>query len=590
MMRLIAVVALIVLVFPFVPGLPPSWIVLAANIGLGSLVTIGLVLLTGVGGMTSFAQAAFVGFGAYTTAVLTVDYQVSPWLTLPASLLVTALGALIIGLITIRLSGHYLPLGTLAWGVCAFYLFGSLPFLGMHTGISGIPPLSVGDYQLIDPLSSYFLIWAIVILAVIATLNLLDSRYGRAIRTLRGGGIVAQSFGIRTMRVKLFVFVYAALLAGLSGWLYAHFQRSVSPGPFGLNAGIEYLLMAVVGGAGHVFGALIGSAIITILREQLQLILPHFLGRDGNFEMILFGIILVALLQVSRGGLWPLIAGLFPAFVHSAQRDAAATEMPAQERRKTASPGDTLLVVENLHKRFGGLTAVNDVSFDIKAGEIVGLIGPNGAGKSTTFNMLTGLVLPSAGNIRFDGKDITGRRPEVAAEQGIGRTFQHAHIVADMSVLDSVLVGTHLRGRSGPVAAVLRLKRNEEQQLRHEAMREIDRVGLGERSNQRADSLPLGQLRLLEIARAVALDPILLLLDEPAAGLRHQERLALIALLKRLRSDGMAVLLVEHDMNFINSLADRIVVLDFGSKIAEGSPAAIRNDPAVRNAYLGMSQ
>jgi branched-chain amino acid transport system permease protein len=204
--------------------------------------------------------------------------------------------------------------------------------------------------------------------------------------------------------------------------------------------------------------------------------------------------------------------------------------------------------------------------------------------------MLTGLVLPTAGDIRFDGKDITGRPPEVAAQHGIGRTFQHAHIVADMSVLDSVLVGTHSRGTSGPIAAIFCLKGDEEQRLRQEAMREIDRVGLCERGYQRADSLPLGQLRLLEIARAVAMDPILLLLDEPAAGLRHQERISLIALLKRLRSEGMAILLVEHDMNFINSLADRIVVLDFGTKIAEGSPAEIRSDPAVRNAYLGMSQ
>ena len=216
--------------------------------------------LTGVGGMTSFGQAAFVGFGAYTTAVLTTRFGFSPWATLPVSLLTTGLAALVIGLVTVRLSGHYLPLGTIAWGISLFYLFGALSFLGGYDGISGIPPISVGPWPLIDARAVYYLIWLFVAVAVVLSLNLLDSRTGRAIRALRGGGGFAESFGVDTAEAKLVVFVYAGLLAGLSGWLYAHVQRSVSPSPFGLSAGIEYLIMAVLGGSGTVLGGVSAPA------------------------------------------------------------------------------------------------------------------------------------------------------------------------------------------------------------------------------------------------------------------------------------------------------------------------------------------
>jgi len=251
--------AVVLALLAIIPGVPPFWITLLNNIGLAALVAIGLVLLTGVGGMTSFGQAAFCGFGAYTTAILTTTYGLSPWLSLPVALAVTGVAAVLLGLITVRLSGHYLPLGTLAWGISLYFLFGKIDLLGRHDGISGIPPLSIGPWSLIDPKATYWVIWTFVLLAGIGTSNLLSSRIGRAIRALRRGGVAAESFGVERMRVKLVVFVYAALLAGLSGWLYAHLQRSVNPTPFGLGAGIEYLLMATIGGAGHVWGGLLGA-------------------------------------------------------------------------------------------------------------------------------------------------------------------------------------------------------------------------------------------------------------------------------------------------------------------------------------------
>ena len=238
--RLVLLAAIAILAAaPILPGVPPFWITLLSNIGLASLVALGLVLLTGVGGLTSFGQAAFCGFAAYTTAVLTTRFGFSPWASLPVALLVTAAAAVVLGVITVRLSGHYLPLGTIAWGISIYYLFGRIEYLGRHDGLSGIPPLSIFGYSLIDPKAIYYVIWFFVFAASLATLNLLDSRIGRAMRALRGGRAAAESFGVDTAKLKLIAFVYAAVLAGLSGWLYAHYQRTVNPTPFGLNAGIE---------------------------------------------------------------------------------------------------------------------------------------------------------------------------------------------------------------------------------------------------------------------------------------------------------------------------------------------------------------
>ena len=244
--------ALAMAAIPLIPGVPPFWLVLLDNIGLAALVAMGLVLLTGVGGLTSFGQAAFCGFGAYTTAVLTTAYGLSPWLTLPLSLLVSGLAAVALGLVTVRLSGHYLPLGTLAWGLGLYYLFSKLELLGRNDGISAIPPLAIGTFRMLDPGSIYYVIWIAVILSAVLTTNLLDSRTGRAIRALRRGHIAAEAFGVQTARAKLLVFIYAAVLAGLSGWLYAHLQRAANPTPFGAHASIEYLFIAVVGGACYV--------------------------------------------------------------------------------------------------------------------------------------------------------------------------------------------------------------------------------------------------------------------------------------------------------------------------------------------------
>jgi branched-chain amino acid transport system permease protein len=562
---------------------PEFWITQLNYIGISSLAVLGLVLLTGIGGLTSFGQAAFVGIGAYTTAYLTVNAGLSPWLTLFVGLGLTAVCAVVLGWITLRMSGHYLPLATLAWGLSLYYTMGNLQALGKYDGILGVSGLSVFGWELGQGRVFFLLTWALVLLAALAMLRLLDSRVGRAIRSLKNGSQMAESMGIDTLRFKIGIFLIAALLASLSGWLYAHFQRSVNPSPFSVHIGIEYLFMAVLGGVGHVWGAITGALVTKLLADQLQVLLPALIGTSGSYEVIVFGVLLVLVLKYAPNGIWAFVDRHLPRATRQVDWQGAAS-LPQREK---PAAGEVVLQATNIRKEFGGLIAVNDINFSVEAGQIVGLIGPNGAGKSTTFNLITGVLAPTSGRVAYRGEDITALPSREIAKRGISRTFQHVKMIADMTVLENVALGAHLRGGRGAVSATLRLDRREEQSLFREAEIQLRRVGMGDYLHELAGNLAMGPQRLLEIARALCNDPALLLLDEPAAGLRHKEKQALADVLRQLRGEGLSILLVEHDMDLVMQVTDRIVVMEFGTRLIEGTPAEIQASPLVRAAYLG---
>ena len=579
--RLPLIAGLLVLVL--LPSFAGTFAVTLMNyIGIYALVALGLVLLTGIGGLTSFGQASFVGVGAYSTAWLTTAYGLSPWAGLVLALVLTGVAALVIGTVTLRLGGHFLPLSTIAWGISIYFLFGNMDSLGRFGGLSGVPPITLGPISFATNGAMYVLIWITVCISALLCWNLLRSREGRAIRSLRGGRIMSESFGINTFRIRLYTFVIAALLAGLSGWLYAHMSRFVSPAPFDVRASIDYLFMAISGGSGYLAGAIVGSAFTSVAKNFLQDVLPSITSNAGPLETVIFSVIFILLLQYARTGIVASVQRWLPR--RALPMPAEAEEMP---RRVMPEPGSLMLEVDKVVKRFGGLVAVNEVDFTVRTGEIVALIGPNGAGKSTMFNLISGVLGPTEGRVRFLGQDITSYGPRRIASLGLSRTFQHVKLRPTMSLIDNVMLGAYRRTSSGFLAGALRLNQAEERRARHEAMRQLRRCGLGDNPHELAGNLALGQQRILEIARALAADPALLLLDEPAAGLRRLEKKALADLLRSLRGEGVTILLVEHDMEFVMDLVDRIVVMEFGSKLTEGLPADVRADKRVQDAYLG---
>lgn len=563
--------------------LPDFWITQLNYIGLYSLVALGLVLLTGVGGLTSFGQAAFVGIGAYTSAYMTVNLGWSPWATIFVGMAICAVSALLVGWLTLRMSGHYLPLATIAWGLSLYYLMGNLDALGKYDGILGVPTLSLFGWDMGQGRPFFMMVWGMVLFGAFALINLLDSRTGRAIRALKSATQMAEAMGVNTLQHKVGIFLIAANYACVSGWLFAHFQRTVNPSPFSLKFGIEYLFMAVLGGVGHVWGAITGALFTKIMEDQLQVLLPKLIGTSGSYETIVFGIVLVLVLKYLPDGAWSIMGRHFP--VPQRVNNWFNAE-PLPERSKPAM-GEVVLDVNKIRKQFGGLVAVNDISFQIKAGQIVGLIGPNGAGKSTTFNLVTGVLGLTSGEVKFRGEVISGRPSREIAMRGMSRTFQHVKMIPDMTVLENVALGAHLRGEAGAIKAMLRIDKEEERRLMKEAARHLERIGMAEHMHDLAGNLAMGPQRLMEIARALCSDPALLLLDEPAAGLRHKEKQALAGVLRQLRSEGMSILLVEHDMDLVMDVTDHIVVMEFGTHLMEGTPAEVQQSDKVRAAYLG---
>ena len=579
---------LMLLLIVVVPQILGSFhVALLNDIGIAALVVIGLILVSGIGGALSFGQAAFVGIAAYTTAWLSTTQGLSPWAGLLLGLVLTCGSAWLIGGITMRLGGHYLALSTIAWGLAVPLVFANTHALGSHTGIDGIAPISLGPWALDASRTVFVLIWLVVLGGAWFAYNLLGSRVGRTIRALRGGKILMASFGSDAFRLRLTLFVLASAYATLAGWLYAHANRFVSHTPFSLHASIDYVFMMVVGGMSQLGSALLGSALYIGLNNFLQDVLPLVTDRGAQVNSLVFALLFLLILLRMPGGIGRPLSRLWARLRPRAKAPVLPVPSRQLEQRSMPERGRSILNVQNATKRFGGLVAVNGVSFELKAGEIVGLIGPNGAGKSTMFNLLTGTLPLSDGTVSFMNEPTSGLTQRQIALRGVARTFQHVKLRPAMTVLENVALGAHARGHCGLWRGGLRMDREEEARIMAEAMRQLKRVGLADQAYELAGSLALGTQRLVEIARSLASDPVLIMLDEPAAGLRLLEKQALASLLDTLRSEGVTVLIVEHDMEFVMNLVDRLVVMNFGSKISEGRPDEVRADPQVQAAYLG---
>jgi branched-chain amino acid transport system permease protein len=583
-----------VLLFPvLIPN--PYYLNVANIIGLNTIIVVGLNLLIGYAGQISLGHAAFYGLGAYFSGVLTVTYNVSPWLAMIIALVVTGLLALLIGIPTLKLQGHYLVMATLGFNLIVNIIIIQWDRVtGGPSGFPGIPNLSIAGWPLDTDRRMYYLIWAFALASIIFSLNLVRSRVGRGFRAVHGSEIAASSLGVRTDRYKVKVFVLSALYASLAGSLYAHYLTFISPKTFDIFFSVELVTMVIVGGMGNVWGALFGAIFLTSL--------PNVLHFFDEYKDIFYGLILVIILIFLPEGVVVavrnrLIAGRRKPEdtsyleVRHETDDEPRVSFPRVSKAATQANCEPVLSVKDVSINFGGITALADVSFDLPRGKVTALIGPNGAGKTTMINVISGNHVQNRGEVSFAGANVTGRRPYSMAEMGLARTFQNNQVFENMSVLENVMVGLHSRTWNEFLFSLFHLPgfKEEEQEIEWRSWEVLRFFDLETKAHRLASSLSFGEQKRIEMARALVSRPILLLLDEPVAGLNMTETARMAELIKDIRSQGISVLLVEHDMNLVMGISDKIVVLNYGRKIAEGHPQDIQNNGQVVAAYLGRA-
>ena len=562
--------------------LPSFYVGIFAYAGIYALVAIGLVLLLQAG-QISLGQGAFMGLGAYGSALVAGAYGIDTLITLVLSVSATALVAAVIGFVTLRLRGHYLPLATLAYGIALVSVFTAWHGVtGGASGLDRIPPLSLFGFALTDDRLYTQLIWTIVLLAVLGMSRLRASRTGRAIATLESHDGMARSFGVDTTVLRIKVFVFSAALAALAGGLYVHLLRFVSPSPFSLMTSFKVLIMAVVGGPLSAAGGVIGALTLESAQWALQDILARW-GASGNLEVIVFGVVLVVMLLKWPLGLWPAIERLLPKPTGRSSGGEGLARKALQKDRQML-----LLRLQGIGIRFGGLEALDAIDMELRQGEFVGLIGPNGAGKTTLFSIISGLQRPTSGRVILAGEPLPSSHSIV--RRGMARTFQHVQLVPELTVIENVALGAYWRTSAGFLRGLLALDNVENRRALASARLALERVGIETEADLATANLPLGKQRIVEIARALVADPQILLLDEPAAGLRFSEKLTLVKLLRQLQAEKVTILLVEHDMELVMGCVERLVVLDRGRIIAEGAPQEVQVNPAVIAAYLGGSR
>jgi branched-chain amino acid transport system permease protein len=535
-------------------------------------------LLSGYTGLISFGHAAFFGVGAYAVVLGQIHFDLSPWIMIPIATILGGIAGLLIGFPTFRLQGHYFALAMLAYPLAILYVFEWLGLQEVTLPIKRDNPIAY--MQFADHRLYTLLALALMLATILLTRAVERSRFGMALLAIKQNEAAAEAAGINTLAWKLRAVTLSGAIAGAVGGFYAVVLLVVTPqSVFGMLVSAQALTVAMFGGVGTVWGPVIGSVILIPLAETLN---AEAGSRFPGIQGVIYGLAIICVILLAPEGLFWKIRDFMrkrsaaPVAASPGKSDitTAAAELVPLRPKRSAGTGDVVLEVRNLSRSFGGLKAVQNVSFKLRRNEILGIIGPNGAGKTTLFNLLNGFLRPGTGQILLDGREMSGRKPHELCEAGIGRTFQIMRPFLRMSISDNVVVGAYVRARTDA----------EARQLATDA---IARVGLSDIADRIAGELTTKELRLMELARALAGQPRILLLDETLAGLGHDEANEVVAVIQRLARDGMTIAIIEHTMQAMVRLVDSFLVLDHGAVIVEGEPEAVTRDSRVIEAYLG---